>query len=600
MSNIKSYDKNLYNNIKCKFNEFFNIINLQKEEIDMIEKIHSIDDINEKYIQKELHQAFKNKYNLNNFCKILKYIQIKKEINFNDYIINFWSSPFPDGNGDFIHISNMYKIFTRLNIYKVNFILLIKNILNLINEIDITIDPCFIKFKDLTNIIDTRNGITIFSFIKSENELILVDDFNKLKLNYESKYKDVIFILENIYNIVNINDIITIFTYTKYNNFEYISSTIDNLCDINFNLLINNEDKKIINITFLVIDTIIKPYNCLNFLYTNEAGVVVFLENQERNKKNSYISPGFSNYNLGLYIPNDIYIDIHLSRKLINNHLITNDKKLLIEYHLVYMGQVKNNEARNILNKLIIFIKILILKYHNEKINRNIILCCNNELNKLINENKIILLELMSENDLCIKIVNNIISMNYSSTKLNIDIYFYNKLSRNDFLIALKESENIVLMTGDQSFHEAILFKKRIFYDCPSHKLGAYEFFISLYDKYSGTSYLGNLKRFINFMGNNKIDNISINDIKNMYMFLNGATKYDEFVDFIKNFYDFEKNIISILYLYIHKIISFDLNNVEILIDIVKEKYPEINYRIDNKYKYKYIKYKKKYVKNLI
>lgn len=48
------------------------------------------------------------------------------------------------------------------------------------------------------------------------------------------------------------------------------------------------------------------------------------------------------------------------------------------------------------------------------------------------------------------------------------------------FKLSLYKSEKIVLTTGDQSFNEALFYKKRIFYDLPTHKTGAYLYFIYL------------------------------------------------------------------------------------------------------------------------
>lgn len=147
-------------------------------------------------------------------------------------------------------------------------------------------------------------------------------------------------------------------------------------------------------------------------------------------------------------------------------------------FHLCYFGQITQKlDVSGILflYKLKIFLS-LVKKYYN--------------INNVIYLNRIpydFLKTFIVKFPTCISYIFSscVIDENYITINDEFTIKFYSPLSTNDFMRVLKKSEDLCVLTGDQSYYEGISLGKNILYDLPIHKYGLYDNIVNMYKYYS-------------------------------------------------------------------------------------------------------------------
>ena len=224
----------------------------------------------------------------------------------------------------------------------------------------------------------------------------------------------------------------------------------------------------------------------------------------------------------------------------------------------------------------------------------------------------------------------------YFDLKKKVNLHYYKSLTHSTFINFIHKSQELCILTGDQSFYEGLSIGKKVLYDLLPHKILLYTHYLENMQKFSKNQTLHNFSEIIenlqlenadNFIGIiSGIDTANIKSnaliietgfgegynvdiiiekdsfiFKNEMLAFNFECKYGD----IKKMYDVNYDLIEkisanniIPYnLYLNMHFNFDINFYELLTYKLEEKIKNIELSGGgDKYLKKYLKYKQKYL----
>jgi hypothetical protein len=482
---------------------------------------------------------------------------------------NFWASPFSDGKGDYFFIQKIVSLLEKYK-SKVNLIILIEVDDNMYKDIN---DFELIKHMDNLG----ESSVCGIYRLKKENiSKAITSDYNKSSKGYY--YQHFVTIIDYLYECIsgnsNIQDIIFIIYFNPS-----VIITSEDLSAISSNNKCFLFNSNIINISYLHVYSFLDLKNCPNMISLHEDGVVfeadeTRLERLKKIKNTTveHFSAGFSRYSFGIFLLDSIPLK---PKKYINS---------LGKYHFMYMSSI---HLKTPILKLVLYLDILI-KHYGLSYKEPIFLLLNEGMYNILELNK----DIFSYIDIGITVTFHDKKIDIIHKKVKFVVYFYPRLDHDDFLYYMNESEPLIYVSGDQSFHEGISMKKKIFYDLPPHKVGAYQHYMNLLCTYFNRSLYSSIDSYIELLridiSSHSIYRYVYDDISRyigiLYNLINDSNN-DNFINFIKKYYNFELNLLKYITLW-----KTDKLN----------EYSIINKKIDNPRQHiffnKYLKYKNKYI----